>query len=181
MLDTGRPALTEHEIIAAVQRSKAAALVCMLADPISAKVLGACRSLRVVAQNAVGVDNIDVDAARRLGVVVCHTPGALTDATANHTLAMLLAACRSIVPAHRLVSRRQWTRFETMMMLGPSLAHSRLGIIGCGRIGQAVARRAAAFGIELVYHQRRRLAAHQEAALGLRSVATLCSATGVCC
>jgi D-3-phosphoglycerate dehydrogenase len=115
-------------------------------DDVNADVL-ATPGLRVVAKHGVGVDNIDLDAARRLGVRVVNAPGTNTDAVADLTVGLLLTTVRRIVPAHRSLVAGRWDRF-----FGPQLSGQVLGILGFGRIGQAVARRAHGFGMKLQAH-----------------------------
>ena len=112
--------------------------------------------------------SIDVACASENGIAVSHTPGVLTDATANQAFALLLSLARSIVPAHQYVQQKRFKRFETMLMLGPDLAHSRLGVIGSGRIGQALTKRARAFGMEVVYFNRSSLPEETEKSLQTR-------------
>ena len=131
----------------------AAGLVCMLTDRVDDALLDAAGpGLRVVANVAVGVDNVDVAACARHGVAVTNTPGVLVDATADLALALLLAATRRVAEGDRLVrSGRDWS-WDLGFMLGTGLRGKRLGIVGMGRIGAAVATRAAAFGMSVVHH-----------------------------
>ena len=131
-------------------------LLSILADPMTERLFEARSGLRMVAQYAVGVDNIDLEAAKAHGVVVTHTPGVLTDATADMTWALLLAAARRVPAADRYVRNGRFERWETTLLLGTELARKRIGIVGLGRIGAAVARRALGFGMEVVYHNRTR-------------------------
>jgi glyoxylate reductase len=148
----------EDELIALLEGTDA--VVSMLTDPLTARVMEACPTLKVVGNFAVGTDNIDLTAAARLGIWVTNTPGVLTDATADLTFALILAATRRVVEADRLVRAGGFDRWAPDFMLGSSLHGKRLGIIGLGRIGAAVARRAAAFGMEVGYVSR---SAHPEA------------------
>ncbi|ARA94653.1 D-glycerate dehydrogenase [Rhodothermaceae bacterium RA] len=148
----------------------AAALLTVLSDPVTEHVLASCPSLKVVAQFAVGYDNIDVAAAHRLGIVVTNTPGVLTDATADLAFALLLAVARRLREADRYVRDGRFQRWETMELLGMELAGKTLGIVGMGRIGQAVARRAIGFGMRVVYHNRHRVNPTDEYRLGARRV-----------
>jgi len=129
-------------------------VVTTVADPIGARVFDACPSLRIVAQYGVGLDNVDLDAARKAGVVVTHTPGVLTDATADFTWALLLAVARKVRDADTFVRDGHFQRWETRTLLGTELSGKTLGIIGLGRIGAAVARRALGFGMQVRYHSR---------------------------
>ncbi len=130
------------------------ALITLLSDPVTDRVLCACPCIKVVAQYAVGYDNIDLAAARARGVVVTNTPGVLTEATADMAFSLLLAAARHIVPADRYVRAGAFSRWEADLMLGADLSGSIIGIVGLGRIGAAVARRAIGFGMRVCYHNR---------------------------
>jgi glyoxylate reductase len=129
-------------------------LVSVLTDRVSAKVLDALPDLKVVANIAVGYDNIDVAAARRRGVIVTNTPDVLTNATAELTWALILAVTRRVVEGDRLVRRNGWKGWALDFMLGMELTGKQLGIIGRGRIGRAVGARAPAFGMTAVYATR---------------------------
>ncbi|HET8956430.1 MAG TPA: D-glycerate dehydrogenase [Solirubrobacterales bacterium] len=145
----------------------AEAVLTLLGDRVDEEFLDAAGpQLRCVANVAVGYDNVDVAAAERRGVVVTNTPGVLDDATADLTMALILAATRRIVEGDRLVrSGRDWN-WGMHFMLGSSLQGKRLGIVGLGSIGKWVAQRARAFGMEIAYHQRNPAPAEVEAALG---------------
>ncbi|HNV02397.1 MAG TPA: D-glycerate dehydrogenase [Vicinamibacterales bacterium] len=127
------------------------ALLCLLTDRITADVLDAGRDLRIVANIAVGFDNIDLDAARARGVVVSNTPDVLTQATADLTWGLILAATRRIPEGERLLRRGGWSGWALDFLLGSDLRDKQLGIVGLGRIGAAVASRAAAFGMRVAY------------------------------
>jgi glyoxylate reductase len=133
--------------------AQADALLCMLTDRIDGPVLDA-GALKVVCNVAVGVDNIDLEAARARGVPVCNTPGALTDATATMAMALLLAVARRVPEGDAMVRRGAFNGWGPMVMLGADLAGSTLGIVGPGRIGSAVARRAQAFGMRVLISGR---------------------------
>lgn len=145
----------------------AEAVLTLLGDRVDEEFLDAAGpQLRCVANVAVGYDNVDVPAAERRGVVVTNTPGVLDDATADLTMALILAATRRIAEGDRLVrSGRDWN-WGMHFMLGSSLQGKRLGIVGLGSIGKWVAQRARAFGMEIAYHQRNQAPAEVEAALG---------------
>jgi lactate dehydrogenase-like 2-hydroxyacid dehydrogenase len=147
-------ARTEDELIALAQ--DADVLVTVVADPVTARVFEACPDLQMVAQYAVGLNNIDREAAAAHDIVVTHTPGVLTDATADLTWALLLAVARHVPAADDYVRAGRFRRWETTLLLGTELAGTTLGIVGLGRIGGAVARRALGFGMDVVYHNRRR-------------------------
>lgn len=131
-------------------------IVCVLTDRIDAALLdaGAAGSLRVVANVAVGYDNIDVAAARERGIVVTNTPDVLNESTADLTWSLILGVMRRIVEGDRLVRRGHWKGFALDFMLGSDLRGKQLGIVGFGRIGQAVAARAPAFGMRVAYTGR---------------------------
>lgn len=142
----------ERELIELLGDARAA--VTMLSDPVTARVLRACKELKIVANYAVGTNNIDLAAAKRRGIFVTNTPGVLTDATADLTLALILAVTRRVVEGDRFVREGRFERWDPALLLGTSLQGKRLGIIGMGRIGQAVAARAVTFGMEVVSHSR---------------------------
>lgn len=134
----------------------AEALITTVADPVTERVIAASSHLTIIAQYGVGVDNIDRETARAHDVIVTNTPGVLTDATADFTWALLLAVARRICAADDYVRAGRFKRWETTLMLGMELRDKTLGIVGLGRIGAAVARRALGFGMNVVYHNRRR-------------------------
>ena len=124
-----------------------AGLICVLTDRVDEALLDAAPDLKVVANIAVGYDNIDVRAAAQRGVIVTNTPDVLTEATAELTWALILAAARRIGEGERLIRRGAWKGWAIDFMLGTELRGKQLGIIGRGRIGRAVAARASAFGM----------------------------------
>ncbi len=140
-------------------------LLSLLVDRIDREIIGAAPKLRMIANCAVGVDNIDLQAARERGILVSNTPGVLTEATADLTWALILAAARMIPQADRFTRQGRFRGWELDLFLGKEVSGRRLGIIGLGRIGQAVARRGAGFGMEIVYHDPRRLPPETEAGL----------------
>ena len=129
-------------------------LLALITDRIDAALLDAAPRLRAIANMAVGTDNIDVEAAAQRGIPVGNTPGVLTDATADLTFALLLALARRIVPGAEKVRAGEWLTWEPAADLGADLAGAVLGIVGWGRIGQATARRAEGFGMEVVHSSR---------------------------
>lgn len=164
-LPEGQPSwrawLAEHELIEpagdamapATWRAAAAeadALVCLLGDRVDDAVLAAAPRLRVVANYAVGYDNVDVAAATARGVIVTNTPGVLTEATADFTWALLLATARRLGEGERLVRAGAWRGWTPELLLGLELGGRTLGLIGAGRIGRAVARRARGFGMRVL-------------------------------
>ena len=160
--------LQRAELIAGIEQADA--LLCMLSDRIDVEVLEAAPLLRVISNYAVGFDNIDVAAARQRGVEVTTTPGVLTDATADLAWALLLAAARNLGAGERLVRAGEWTGWAPTQFLGEPLRHQTLGIVGMGAIGQAVARRAQGFGMNVVYFNRNQVASEIETSLGAEFV-----------
>ncbi len=118
--------------------------------------------LRLIANFGNGVDNIDVASAVQRGITVTNTPGVLTDDTADMTMALILAVARRIAEGARVITDDDWSGWSPTWMLGRRITGKRLGIVGMGRIGQALAKRAAAFGLSIHYHNRRRLDARIE-------------------
>ncbi len=126
-------------------------LLSMLSDPIDASLIDTAPRLRVISQVAVGLDNIDLAACTRRGIPVGYTPDVLTDTTADTAIGLLLAAGRRLVEGARMVTAGEWQRWAPDLLLGNDLHHTVLGVVGMGRIGRAVARRAIGFGMEIVY------------------------------
>ena len=153
---TGAGAIPRDELIARVADKDA--LIAVLTDRIDGAVLDAGAALRIVANIAVGYDNIDVPAAEARGVVVTNTPDVLTEAVAEFTWALILAIARRLGEADRLVRNGGWKGWALDFMLGTELRGKQLGIIGPGRIGRAVAARAPAFGMSVVFAGRGRTA-----------------------
>jgi glyoxylate reductase len=125
-------------------------LLCLLTDQVDEPLLEQCRQLRAISNYAVGSDNVDLSAATARGIPVGNTPGVLTSATADLTMALLLASARQLVPAERSVREGDWLTWEPGRFLGEELEGAVLGIIGLGRIGKAVAERAAGFGMQVI-------------------------------
>ena len=141
-------------------------LVPTVTDEIDAALIGqAGDRLKLIANYGAGVDHIDVATARQRGVLVSNTPGVLTDDTADMTMALLLAVTRRMPEGMALMQQGKWEGWAPTALLGGRVSGRRLGILGMGRIGQAVARRAAAFGMQVHYHNRRRLHHETEKAL----------------
>lgn len=133
------------------------AVICTLADRITDDLFTAASRLKIVANYAVGYNNIDVAAATNRGIVVTNTPDVLTDATADLAWALLLAVARRVVEGDRWTRTGTWPGWAPTQMLGTDVSGKTLGIIGMGRIGQAVARRAAGFGMRVLYTSRKKL------------------------
>ncbi|MDX1711346.1 MAG: D-glycerate dehydrogenase [Rhodovibrionaceae bacterium] len=148
--------LSQAELIEAAR--EADILVPTVTDRIDATVLSqAGDKLQLIASFGTGVDHIDLKTARQRGITVTNTPGVLTEDTADMTMAMILAVARRLVEGERLVRAGEWTGWAPTSMLGHRITGKRLGIIGMGRIGSAVARRARGFGLSVHYHNRRRV------------------------
>ena len=154
---------------AVLLREAAAAdgVLTLLSDRLDAEFLDAAPRCRVVANMAVGYDNADVPALTQRGVLLTNTPGVLTETTADLAWALLLAAGRRVVEGHRLIAAGEWKTWSPMFMVGQDIHGATLGIVGAGRIGTAIARRAQGFGMRLLYHNRQPAPA-VEAATGAR-------------
>jgi glyoxylate reductase len=152
-LYTGDAAIPEGDLRA--RAAPADAIVCLLTDRIDRAVIDSAPSLKVVANVAVGYNNIDVAYARSRGIVVTNTPDVLTESVADFTWAMILAITRRISEGERLVRSGHWKGWALDQLLGSELRGKQLGLIGVGRIGRAVAMRAPAFGMRVVYASRR--------------------------
>lgn len=155
--------MSRGELIEAVR--KAQVLVPTVTDRIDSGVLSqAGDQLKLIAQFGTGVDNIDLDTARNRGITVTNTPGVLTEDTADMTMALILAVPRRLVEGAMFLidAENKWHGWSPTWMLGHRIYGKRLGIVGMGRIGQAVARRAKAFGLQIHYHNRRRVSEETE-------------------
>ena len=155
--------MSREELIAAM--GKAEVLVPTVTDSIDAGVLSqAGEQLKLIAQFGTGVDNIDLETARNRGIIVTNTPGVLTEDTADMTMALILAVPRRLAEGAMFLKNpdNKWEGWSPTWMLGHRIYGKRLGIIGMGRIGQAVARRARAFGLSIHYHNRHKVAAEIE-------------------
>jgi glyoxylate reductase len=147
-LHAGDGAIPRDQLLERVRGKHA--LLCVLTDRVDDEVMAAGGALKVVANIAVGYDNVDVAAARRRGITVTNTPEVLTEATAELTWALILAVTRRVPEGERLVRRGEWKGWALDFMLGMELGGKQLGIVGLGRIGSAVASRAQAFGMTAV-------------------------------
>jgi glyoxylate reductase len=148
-LHTGERPLTRPDLVARLQGKQG--LVCQITDTIAADLLDACPDLRVVANVAVGYNNVDVAAATRRGIAVTNTPDVLTETTADFAWTLLMAAARRLAEADRYVRDGRFTQWEFMLLLGGDVHGKTLGIVGFGRIGRAMARRARGFNMRVLY------------------------------
>ncbi|AXC50900.1 D-glycerate dehydrogenase [Paracoccus suum] len=156
--------LAREEMVAAMQSCEI--LVPTLTDRIDATMLAqAGPRLKLIANFGAGIDHLDIASARQRGILVSNTPGVVTEDTADMTMALILAVTRRLPEGMAQMQAGNWHGWAPTANLGGRLAGRRLGILGMGRIGQAVARRAAAFGLQVHYHNRRRLRPETEAAL----------------
>jgi glyoxylate reductase len=158
--------LSKQELCAGV--GKAEGLIAMLSDSIDETVIAAAPKLRIIANYAVGYNNIDLAAAGGRGIDVTNTPGVLTEATADLTWALILAAARRLPEGEALVRSGRWTGWSPTQLVGGEVFRKTIGIIGMGRIGQAVARRAQGFDMDIYYYSRTRLPLIKEVVLGAR-------------
>lgn len=144
-------------------------VLCMLTDRIDKEVLDAAPDLKVISTMSVGFEHIDVDEATKRGIYVCNTPDVLTEATADLAFSLLLATARHIPQADSFVRAGAWKEpWSPSLFLGMPVWGATIGIIGLGRIGKAVAKRAAGFNMKILYNNRRRLSREEEKALGVR-------------
>jgi glyoxylate reductase len=148
----GAGAIPHEELVARVAGKRG--LISLLTDRIDRVVIDAGRDLKVIANIAVGFNNIDLAAARERGIVVTNTPDVLTESSADFTWALILGITRRLSEGERLVRRGEWKGWALDFMLGTDLRGKQLGIIGFGRIGRAVAARADAFGMRVVHNGR---------------------------
>jgi glyoxylate reductase len=148
---------TRTEFIKRIKRADA--VLSMLSDRLDAATLAALPNLKVISNYAVGVDNVDLAAATKAGIPVGHTPGVLTDATADIAFALLLTTARRVAEGDREVRAGNWRTWGPEILLGADVTGATLGIIGWGQIGQAMARRAAGFRMKILYLKRRGMAA----------------------
>jgi glyoxylate reductase len=131
------------------------ALVCLISDSIDEEILASGNKLKIVANFAVGYNNIDIAAAKKYGIMVTNTPGVLTNATAEIAFALLIILARKIMEADRFTQAGRFSGWDPLLLLGDELKGKTLGIIGMGRIGQEMALKCRAFGMDIIYHNRK--------------------------
>ncbi|ABS60994.1 MULTISPECIES: 2-hydroxyacid dehydrogenase [Fervidobacterium] len=152
---TGEEFLSKEEMIKRAEYADA--IVTQLRDPIDKEFIYSLKKAKIIANYAVGYNNIDIEAAKERGIYVTNTPGVLTEATADIAFALILAVARRIVESDKFVREGKFVGWKPKLFLGYDLYGKTLGVIGMGRIGQAVARRALGFGMNIVYYNRNRL------------------------
>ncbi len=158
--------LTREELLTAIQGKDA--LLCLLTDKIDEEVMDANPYLKVIANYAVGYNNIDIEAATARGITVTNTPDVLTAATADMAWALLMAISRRVVEGDALVRSGAWKGWEPLQLIGGDVTGATLGLVGLGRIGRAMMRRAQGFDMDIVYWNRTRLPQEEETELGIR-------------
>jgi len=160
--------LTKEELIEEVKRIDG--LLCLLTDIIDEKIININPHLKIISNYAVGYNNIDIEAATKRGIMVTNTPGVLTETTADLAWALLMSIARRIVEADKFIREGKFTGWSPMLLLGSDIHHSTLGIIGFGRIGKAIAKRAKGFGIKILYTDIKRASKEIEEELGVKFV-----------
>ena len=146
-------------------------LICFPYDSIDKDVLSAAKNLKTISTYSVGYDHIDVKYAKKQGISIGYTPEVLTDATADLTFALILDLLRRVTEGDRIIRRQRWTQiYGAYDYVGTDISGKILGILGFGRIGTAVAKRARAFGMNIIYHNRHRLSKNTEKSLGVKYV-----------
>ncbi len=160
--------MSREEIVAKIGDKDG--LLCMITDRIDKELIMKAPNLKVIANYGVGFNHIDIDSASEHHILVANTPGVLTDATADLAIALILASGRRLVEGDRRTREGKFNYWAPMHFLGYEITGKTLGIIGCGRIGKAVARRAAGFDMRIIYYNRNRLEPSEEARLKLKYV-----------
>jgi len=148
-------------------------LYCLLTDKIDAGIMEAAPNLKIISNMAVGYNNIDVAEATKRGILVGYTPGVLTETTADFAFSLLLATARRVAEGDRCTRRGDWKTWGPMALLGYDVNHATLGLVGCGRIGIEVARRARGFDMKVLYHDVIRRKPEEEQEFGLEYVPSL--------
>lgn len=137
-------------------------LICLITEKIDRDFVKHASHLKIIANMAVGYDNIDVQAAKEENIIVTNTPDVLTETTADLTFALLMATARRLIEASNIIYENRWNQWAPFWLAGTDVHHKTIGIVGMGRIGTAVARRAKGFNMEIIYHNRNRNVAAEE-------------------
>ena len=148
-------------------------LLCLLTDKIDGEIMDAGPKLKVISNIAVGFDNIDVAAATKRGIIVANTPGVLTETTADFAFALLMATARRIAEGDRCTRSGNWKTWGPMILMGYDIHHATLGIVGCGRIGLEMARRARGFSMKVLYYDEIRRKPEEEKEFGLEYIPSI--------
>jgi len=148
-------------------------LLSLLTDKIDANLMNAAPKLKVISNMAVGYDNINVPEATSRGIVVGYTPGVLTETTADFAFALIMAAARRVVEADAYTRKGRWKTWGPMVMLGQDVHHATLGLVGLGRIGMEVAKRARGFNMKVIYFDAQRRSTQEEKELGVEYIPEL--------
>lgn len=157
-------------------------LYCMLTERIDEPLLERAKKLKVISNMAVGYNNIDVEAAKKRGIAVCNTPGVLTETTADLTFALLMATARRLIEASDFLRNGRWKTWSPMLLTGQDVYGATMGIIGLGRIGEALARRARGFDMRVLYYNRsRKQEAEERLGLAYTDLDTLLSESDFVC
>ncbi len=157
--------LTKKEIMDGIQGKDA--MLCLLTDTIDGEIMDANPNLKIIANYAVGFNNIDIDAATQRKIPITNTPGALTETSADMAFTLLMATARRVVEGDKFIRTGKWTGWGPLQFLGSDIFGATLGIVGLGRIGKAVAKRAKGFDMKVIYWNRTRLSESEEQKLGL--------------
>ena len=157
-------------------------LICLLTEKIDEEVLDQARQLKVISNIAVGYNNIDIQAAAEKGIIVTNTPGVLTETTADLSFALLMAAARRVVEGSDFLRSGEWGAWSLMQMTGQDIYGANLGIIGMGRIGEALVKRAKGFDMNVLYYNRtRKLEKEEELGIGYREMKDLLQQSDFVC
>lgn len=138
------------------ESKQADGIICMLTENLDGHFIQRNSHLKIIANNAVGYDNIDIDAAEKQQIIVTNTPDVLTHTTADLTFALLMVTARRIIEAHQVIQNDEWKYWSPYFLAGTDIHHRTVGIVGMGRIGEAVAQRAKGFDMKILYHNRSR-------------------------
>lgn len=138
------------------EAEQADGLICMVSEKVDKALIEHGKRLKVIANVAVGYDNIDVEEAAKRGIIVTNTPDVLTETTADLGFALLMATARRIIEANKFIAENRWREWGPFLLAGADIHHKTIGIVGMGRIGEAIARRANGFSMSVLYHNRSR-------------------------